>query len=84
MTDARKGRIESLCIATVAHLFACMYNPKYRGPNFSGKTFHEMAGGNCSAMLGESLPFKTTEKMREFAQEFGQYYAVLLVKKMTE
>lgn len=70
-------KIEVVCLASTAELFAGMINEVNRGPNFEWSQFPNLAKklGSGSVMISEDWPEYKKDKIREYAEKFCEQLA---------
>lgn len=83
MTNHQQDKVALVCHAIVAHRFAMMCNPKFRGVNFSWDDFPQDMGEVCETELFLHME-NPTDKMKAHARETGEELADSLVRRMTE
>lgn len=83
MTKNQQDRVALTCHAIVAHRFAMMHNPRFRGPNFSWDEFPKDMAEVCETELFIYME-NPSAKMKAHARKTGEELAQSLVRRMTE
>lgn len=83
MTKNQQNLVALVCHAIVAHQFAAMHNPRFRGPNFTWDAFAENMGEWCEVNLFTHIE-NPTDKMKDHAKKTGRELAESLIRRMTE
>lgn len=70
-------KIEVVCLASTAELFAGMINEENRGPNFEWSKFPNLAKrlGSRSVMISQLWPENKKDEIREYAEKFCEQIA---------
>lgn len=74
--------IELFCYSFVSHMFSCMLNPKYRGPNFKWSDFVEQMYNSTPIHFATSKYWQKdlTKEELELLQSVAKRIAQNLVK----
>ena len=78
ITEYRQSKIDGICLAYVAGMFADFINPKNRGPNFSWNKFIDMCVENSKDWLFIHAVRATPEEY-EYARKATKHTASNLI-----